>query len=213
MIKTNNYKYDVFKTFYWNGAELAGIKQMPKVIGTKYLPVDPVSFTERNNVIPSEHTLDFFIDDIFVECLWSNADKYIPLLRKFANVITTDFSMYPEMLPAQREWNCTRNMAMAYYMQINGVKIIPAASWCDPGDFSWCFDALPNESSIAVSNNGCLSNPESMEIFLLGTMELIKRKKPYMLIICGKEMPELAHYSNIIYYPSYAERLKSRLRA
>ena len=211
MLKTGNYTYDLFKTYYWQGAELEGAKQMPKLSGTRHLPLNPVSFTERNNVNPAEHTLDFFIYDYLFECIWSNADKYIPMLRKFSNVITTDYSMYPEMLPAQREWNCMRNRVMAYYMQINGIRIIPVASWHSPEDFSWCFDGLPCESTIAISNNGCLEDSQSREIFLQGAKELQKAKQPYRLVICGKEMPELASYSNIIYYPSYAERLKAKL--
>ena len=97
-------------------------------------------------------------------------------LKKFQIIISTDYSMLPEMLQGQRIWNCTRNRVMAYYLQENGFNVIPVASWCDENDFSWCFDSLPEKSSIAISSNGCLANPYGKKILLRGIEELQKQK-------------------------------------
>jgi hypothetical protein len=116
--------------------------------------------------------------------------------------------MHPELLPGQNIWNCTRNRVMAYYLQKNGFDVVPVATWCEEDDFEWCFDGLPEESSIAISTNGCMSSPYSKRIFLQGVEELQKKKKPSNLIICGREVDALGKYDNIIYYPCFSQRWK-----
>ena len=133
-------------------------------------------------------------------------------LKRFEGIITTDYSMYPELLPAQNIWNCTRNRVMAYYLQNNGFDAIPVATWCMEEDFEWCFDGLPEMSSIAISSNGCLSSPYSKRIFLQGVEELQMKKCPSHLIVCGRKIKELDKYDNIYYYPCFSQRWKERVK-
>lgn len=118
----------------------------------------------------------------------------------------------PELLPGQNIWNCTRNRVMAYYLQSKGFDVISVASWCDKSDFGWCFDGLPEFSSIAVSTNGCKSSAYGTRVFLDGIKELQQRKHPTNLIVCGREVPELERYSNIIYYPCFSQRWEARTK-
>lgn len=155
--------------------------------------------------------MDFFIDDALFENFWNHPEMSFDNLRKFEGIITTDYSMHPELLPGQNIWNCTRNRVMVYYLQINGFDVVPVATWCEEVDFEWCFDGLPDLSSIAVSSNGCMSNPYSRRIFLRGIEELQLQKRPTHLIVCGREVPELKKYDNIIYYPCFSQRLKERV--
>ena len=116
------------------------------------------------------------------------------------------------MLPGQNIINCTRNRVMAYYLQRNGFNIIPVASWCSSEDFDWCFDGLPNYSSIAISSNGCLSNPYGKQMLLRGIDELQRRKIPFKIIVCGRSMEELNDYNNIVYYPNFSQRWRNRMK-
>ena len=138
-------------------------------------------------------------------------DNYIAKLRQFEGVITTDYSMLPELLPAQNIWNCTRNRIAAYKLQQEGINIIPTASWSGLEDFDWCLDGLPNDSSIAISTNGSKATPYGKRIFTEGVDILQERICPRHLIICGREMPKLQEkYDNIVYYPSFSQRWKER---
>lgn len=212
MVKTKSRKLDNFKLYYWHGANLVGKCKMPELASTQYVPFNVISFSERSGITkPFEHWVDFFIDDYRFETFWSHAERSLSNLHKFAGVITPDFSMYPEMLPVQRVWNCTRNRVMAYYLQSEGIKIIPVASWCTEEDFKWCFDGLPVKSSIAISTNGCLKNSYSLKNFLRGVEELYKQKAPSHLIVCGRQVKELDCYSNIFYYPSFSQRMEERI--
>ena len=99
---------------------------------------------------------------------------------------------------------------MAFYLQQQGFNVIPVASWSNPDDFDWCFDGLPEDSSIAISSNGCMSSPYGKRILLEGVAELQKRKNPYKLIVCGRHIKELDIYENVMYYPSFSQRWKER---
>jgi hypothetical protein len=211
MLKTNIRKYDIFKLYYWHNATLIGKYRLPQLKSTQAIPAQVISFNERKGIKrPEDYWVDFFIDDALFEGFWNHPEMSFSSLKRFAGVITTDYSMLPEMLPGQIIWNCTRNRVMAYYLQKNGLNIIPVASWCEENDFEWCFDGLPERSSIAISTNGCLSSPYSQKILLRGVEELYRQKSPTHLIVCGRHMQELDCYSNVVYYPSFSQRWKER---
>lgn len=211
MLKINVRKYDIFKLYYWHDATLIGKYRLPKLAPTQVLPTKVIGFNERTGITkPEEYWVDFFIDDTLFENFWNHPEVSFSNLHRFAGIITTDYSMLPEMLPGQIIWNCTRNRVMAYYLQQQGFNTIPVASWCYESDFEWCFDGLPENSSIAISTNGCMSSPYGRRMFLRGVEELQNQKHPSTLIVCGRHMSELDCYTNIMYYPSFSERWKER---
>ena len=230
MIKTTIPKVDNFRLHYWDGAELVGSHLLPKLKPQKLIPHDVVSFNERNSVRnPETHWLDFFIDDVgfetfwdasylgvrdssvLLERYWKRMDQYMAKLKQFEGVIATDYSMLPEMLPDQSNWNCTRNHITAWRLEQAGIPTIPVASWRDLPDLDWCFDGFAEDSSIAISTNGCLSSNWGKGLLIEGTKELINQKSPYALIVCGRELEELNElHNNIIYYPSFSQRWQER---
>lgn len=213
MIKTNIKKYDYFKTYLFQEAILKGKYKLPKLKPTQFIPNEVICFNEKQKLKTNDHRwLDFFMDDYNFDVIWTNCDRYIPILRKAKGVITPDFSMLPELLPGQNIFNCTRNRVIAYYLQKNNIDIIPVASWCYLEDFDWCLDGLPQYSSIAISTNGSLSNPYSKRILLKGVDILQKKLRPSHLIICGRELKELHKYNNIHYYDNFSIRLNKKLK-
>lgn len=212
MLKTNIRKYDTFKLYYWHDAILVGKYKFPQITLTQAIPHDVVGFNERTGVKnPEQRWLDFFIDDALFECFWDHPDVYFDRLHRFEGVVGTDYSMYPEMPPGQRIWNCFCNRTLDYYLQQNGFCVVPVASWCLAEDFEWCFDGLPENGTIAISSNGCMSSPYSRKIFLQGVKELQKRKSPTTLVVCGRHIDALDAYSNITYYPCFSQRWKERV--
>ena len=148
MLKTGVRKYDVFKTYYWHDAALVGKYRLPQLKATQSIPHDVIGFNERKGVSkPQKHWIDFFIDDSLFENFWNHPEQSFNNLKKYAGIVTTDYSMLPELLPGQNIWNCTRNRVMAYYLQINNFDVVPVASWCEEDDFDWCFDGLPEQSN------------------------------------------------------------------
>ena len=100
MVKTNVRKYDNFKLYYWHGATLVGKYRLPQLESTQAIPSKVICFNERNGIInPKEYWVDFFIDDVLFENFWNHPEKSFGNFRHFAGIITTDYSMFPEMLP------------------------------------------------------------------------------------------------------------------
>ena len=116
-------------------------------------------------------------------------------------------------MSAQNIWNCTRNRILSYLLQKNGFNTVPVASWCFESDFKWCFDGLPQKSSIAITSNGCSSSKYAMEIFIKGIEALYDHTKFSNLIVCGRPVKELEiEFKNVHYYPNFNERLSRRLK-
>ena len=174
-----------------------------------FLPYFSKLKTRTDVVFKIKETL-VCIKDVEIYRLYNQLDKVIKRLSKFAGVITPDFSLYPEMPIFMRKINCFRSRTVAYHMQQMGLNIIPSVAWANEEDFSFCFDGIPKNSSVAISLNGCKHNEYSKNKNLLGIEELQRTVKPKHLIICGKPFPELLKYDNIISYPSFSERKARR---
>lgn len=142
-----------------------------------------------------------------LENIYSHLKRMIESILVFKGIISPDFSLYPEMSEIEKIYNCRKSRVVAYYMQELGLNIIPSLAWSCKGDFEWCLDGIPPNSSVAISTNGCKSESYSKKIFIDGVKEIQERLKPSNLIICGSPFKELEEYKNIVSYPSYSERL------
>jgi hypothetical protein len=207
-------KFDRFSYKYLEGARLVGPEHYPMISSTQYVPDKVVSFSERNRIKnPQEYGLDHFIYDYLQEQVWNNCDRFLDIYRKFNCVITTDFSAYRDAPLWERKYNVGRNRTIAYYLQKNGVNIIPVASWAYLDDFDWCLDGLPRNASIAISTNGCMASFISHTALIDGIARLQELLAPSHLVICGSFLSELSDkYDNVYYYQNFSQRLQRRLK-
>jgi len=65
-------------------------------------------------------------------------------------------------------WNTYRNRALAYWLQNNGIKIIPNVRWGNERTFDFAFEGLPTGGTYAVGTNGCIQNKEDRYHFKKG---------------------------------------------
>lgn len=155
----------------------------------------------------------FKISELYnLKKLYEQIDRLVKGLRLFEGIITPDFSLFPEMPKAQRIWNCYMSRVIAYYLQNMDLNIVPTVAWGKEEDLTWCFEGLPTNSPIAISTNGCKSEPYSKKLFLLGVEELQTKLTPFKLIICGSIFEELKKYDNIVQYNSFSQRLAIKLK-
>ena len=184
-------KIEDLDTFHWKrikGAEFEGKYDMPilqpihGVEPTNLIPFH-MTLSEKN---PSPHWFHFYEDDYQFERFWRQPSRYLPILKKYAGGISTDFSIYLDMPRSQQIWNCWRNRAMTYYMQQNGLYVIPNVGWSDSESFEWAFDGLPANSVLSITTQGCMGHDYVCKQSLLnGLHELSRRKHPEKLIVYG----------------------------
>ena len=203
---------DLLREYMVNGAERVGLYELPQLhkVCINKGPCNPVPYSEARRCRNAKvSTLHFFIDDERFSGIWNDPDKYLALLQDFQYVCTPDFSIYADMPVAMQIWNCYRNRALAYYLQENGVNIIPSAGWSDRKSFRWCFDGLPCNSTIAVSNNGCLSE-QGRYYFEMGLRFMVATIRPEKILIIGKQQ-DIDVDVPIIYLDGYSQQMQKRL--
>lgn len=137
---------------------------------------------------PENFGVHFFIDDYQFLRLWKKPDTYIERLRKFKCVFSPDFSTYLEMPTAMQIYNHYRKHWIARYFADNGATVIPTISWSTPESFEWCFDGEPRGSVVAISNVGCMRDPECRTLFSLGFEEMKRVLEPSAILCYGAEM-------------------------
>ena len=184
-------KFEAFDVFRWErvkGAKLVGKYDMPELKPCIYAaPHDPIMFhMAKSTKEPQNRWFHFFEDDYQFERIWNRPDAYLPILKRFEGGISPDFSMYLDMPKAQQVWNCWRNRAMAYWMQENGLNVIPNACWGDEESLEWAFDGLPNNSVLALTTQGCMQKTDyRKQVLVNGIHELIRQKHPTKLVVYG----------------------------
>lgn len=96
--------------------------------------------------------VNFYIHDKAFGRIWNNADRYIEHLKCFHSVIAPDFSICTGrtgMPFVMNLWNKYRNHALAWYMTVQGIKVIPSVSILDKDNWDWGFSALPKRSVLS----------------------------------------------------------------
>ena len=192
---------------------LSVISESPKEFGPLHIELcNGIDFTDKNQlpivnsvdeIIPerlsSLHRLKnlsidrlkgacvhFFVDDKKIEPLWTKPQFYAKVLSKFDFVLSTDFSVYMEMLRIQKWWNDFRNKLLAAYFQRFGVRVIPAPSWADMEDIDRYAEGWPKESLIAINSTGVGYDKLSIHNWLDGYFAMVDILKPKHILRYGR---------------------------
>lgn len=158
---------------------------------------------------PGNKGVHFFVDDYQFERLWSNINRYIPMLSQFRYVMTPDFSTYTDFPKVIQIYNHYRKHWVGAYMQEAGIDVIPTISWSTHDSFQWCFDGEPVGGTVAVSSVGCMKNAESMQLFADGYAEMVRRLHPERIIFYGDVPAECT--GNIVRIKAFQDKFKEVL--
>lgn len=159
---------------------------------------------------PEGKGLHFFLDDYQFCRLWNRPDDYISLLKRFAYVLSPDFSMYTDTPMALQIYNHYRKHWLAAYWQMYGIRVIPTICWSTPDSYDWCFDGEPRGFVVAVSTVGCLKNKQATALFIQGYDEMLRRLDPSQVIFYG-QVPEHCDWNAIRIQPYYKKIEKARI--
>ena len=182
------FQYDLLGEIYAAGAERVGKYGFPQLQEEKLIPDGSV--VGFNYLLSAENPgkcwYHCFCDDYQFARLWSNLYRYLPLIKRTRGFISTDFSLYRDYSDDALIWNCYRNRVLAYAIQQAGVPMIPTAGFGPESTWKWCFDGLPQNSTVAITTNGTLSDPEARRLFAGGVEALVFTIHPFAIVVCGK---------------------------
>ena len=151
----------------------------------------------------------FFLDDYQFCRLWSNIDRYIPMLQRFRYVMSPDFSTYTDFPKVMQIYNHYRKHWIGAYLQEYGCRVIPTISWSTPDSYDWCFDGEPEGGTVAVSSVGCMNSKEKKALFLAGYEEMVRRLQPETIIFYGSVPEECM--GNIVRIRAFTDKFNEAL--
>ena len=220
MYNNINTAFDVMKEFLIQGCELDGKYQIPMipVCNLDYLPEDSIDFEESFSRKIKNHrklNVNFYIDDTKFTRLWNNPDKYMEHLKCFHSVTMPDFSISTGsrgMPFALNIYNKYRNHAIAWYLYMHDITVIPSVPIADKDSYDWCFDGLPKHSILSVCTNGRVRAKASRIEFCDGFKVMCERLEPKRVIIVGRIPDELDADIPITNYQTRNQRINERMK-
>lgn len=177
---------DVFHAFMVEGAKFSGEYDIPVLKEEHSIPRECICFSEalkeKNNF---SQWVVFYEDDYLFERIWNNPKKYLPILKRFEGVISPDFSVYYDMPFAMQIWNIYRSRAIGYWLQKNGVKVIPNIRFGIELTYDIACSGISRHSVIAVGSLGCIKRLNYREAFENGFKYIVHKLEPETIIIYG----------------------------
>ncbi|MDR2939720.1 MAG: DUF4417 domain-containing protein [Clostridiales bacterium] len=177
-----NPRLDVFKSNLVKDAYFSRALEFPLLSKTEFKPERAIPFDKALKVTDYNQWVHFYIHDYCFERIWNNPKQYLEMLKKFAGVITPDFSIYRELPLVMQMWNTYRNRAIGYWLQSNGVNIIPNVRWGDERTYDFAFEGIAQGGTVAISTNGCIQKKIDRDYFIDGLAEMVKILKPDTIV-------------------------------
>ncbi|MBO4542242.1 MAG: DUF4417 domain-containing protein [Bacteroidales bacterium] len=149
---------------------------------TEFIPFN----TAKTDKEPGKKGIHTFVDDYQIDRVWNYPERYIEMFKRFNCVMSPDYSMYVNFPLAMQLWNHYRKMWVTAYMQEYGVNMIPVACWSDSRSYDFCFNGMPKESIIAVSNVGCIKGAAQQYYFKQGFEVMLRVLQPIQILFYGQ---------------------------
>lgn len=208
---------DNFHNYLVKGASLEGEAGIPMLMPTKNseIPKGLIPYDKARKGIYKERYVHFYLFDKYFNSILTATNKYIDLLKSYAGVITPDFSILINQAKCLQETNTYFSRAVGFYLQKQGILIIPNVRWGDKTTYSFCFLGIPKNSVVAISTHGCIRNKELREIYKAGLYKMLKVLEPTDVIVYGSKADDIfSKYDKHVkfhFYPSWtSEMLKPK---
>ena len=90
-------------------------------------------------------------------------------------------------------WNIYRSRAIGFWLQVNGVKVIPNLRFGDRRTYRICCDGIEKHCVIAVGSHGNLKLVQGREIFLKGLDVVVHGNPNTVSVMKNGDWVELDH--------------------
>ncbi len=203
---------DGFQAYLTEGAMLVGEPGIPMLMNldNAQIPKDILPFGKARSCANKRQYVHFYMHDREFARVLTATTKYLNLLKLYDGVITPDCTMAINQAPCLLQANTYMNRAVGFYLQKNGIPVIPNIRWSDESSFKYCFLGVHPGSIVAVSTHGCITSKEERQMFKTGTEALLETLRPKAVLVHGF-MPEVIFGDfwgqvNFYRYPSEFER-------
>lgn len=149
---------DGFQAYLTEGATFVGRPGIPMMmnLNNTQIPLDMIPFEKARSYQNKRQYVHFYMHDRSFSRVLTATNRYLDLLKRFDGVITPDCTMLIGQSPCLQESNTYMNRAVGFYLQKQGIPVIPNIRWSDESSFDYCFLGVPVGIMVAVSTYGCI---------------------------------------------------------
>ncbi len=79
------------------------------------------------------------------------------MLKQFGGIITPDCSLALGQSACLQQTNTYFHCAVGFYLQENGIAVIPNVRFNDARTYEFCFDGIEKDKTVAVGTHGCIN--------------------------------------------------------
>lgn len=175
------------------GAQLVGDCGIPELMDLRntQIPSCIVPFTKAKNrsLKIRRGYVHFYEHDKYFSDILTSTKRYLDVLKMYDGVITPDCSMIRGRARCVQQINTYFNRAVGFYLQKNGIPVIPNIRWSDENSFDFCFLGVPLHTIVSISTHGCIRSRKEQDIFILGLNMMLEVLKPSSVIVHGHMPP------------------------
>lgn len=203
---------DGFQAYLTDGATLVGAPGIPMLmdLDNVQIPRDLLPFNKARTCPDKRQYIHFYLHDKEFSRVLTATTRYLDLLKLYDGVITPDCTMEINQAPCLLQANTYMNRAVGFFLQKNGIPVIPNIRWSDESSFDYCFLGVHPGSIVSVSTHGCIQEKWQREIFRTGLEAMLENIHPRAVLVHGF-MPDdfFGQFLNQVEfyrYPSEVER-------
>lgn len=178
---------------YFDGIMEIPILSKPKEI---IIPSAVIPFSMANRSIDHSEFVHFYEHDKRFSDVLTATKEQLSVLQEFAGVISPDCSLYRDMPLCLQIANTYMNRAVGYYLQSQGLYVIPNVRWGDERTYTTvelpekiAFLGVPRNSIVSIGTYGCIKSAKNKHYFREGLTAMLDELSPQVVLVYGA-MPD-----------------------
>lgn len=178
---------DGFQSYLTSDAFLVGAPGIPMLMDLQntQIPKGLIPFSKAKTCTDKHNYVHFYMHDKEFSRVLTATTKYLDILKQYDGVITPDCSLLIKQAPCLQQTNTYMNRAVGFFLQKNGIPVIPNIRWSDESSFEYCFLGVPKHSIVCVSTHGCIRSKEQRSMFKTGMKAMLKELEPSSVLVHG----------------------------
>lgn len=178
---------DGFQAYLTEGATVEGEAGIPVLmdLNNAQIPQDIVPFSKARSCKNKRQYVHFYQHDKEFSVVLTGTKRYLDLLKQFDGVITPDCTMSIGQSKCLQQANTYMNRAVGFFLQKNGIPVIPNVRWSDESSFEYCFLGVPKNSIVSISTHGCITTKAERQMFKKGLVAMLDELQPTAVIVHG----------------------------
>ena len=202
---------DGFQAYLTEGATIVGAAGIPMLmdLDNVQIPKDMLPFGKARTCRNKRQYIHFYQHDKEFSRVLTATTRYIDVLKLYDGVITPDCTMMIGQSPCLQQANTYMNRAVGFYLQRQGIPVIPNVRWSDESSFEYCFLGVHPGSIVSVSTHGCIRDKKQKLMFKTGLEAMLDTLSPSAVLVHGY-MPEeiFGEYKGQVDFHRYASEFE-----